>query len=185
MQKAQSARTPLGQLLSRIKNILEADTSEFRQLVQIAGLDPKLNFKNVELNGVPLAGQDLRGFDFSGANLCETGIEDSQYDCSTIFTSAKFSGRSLDPEVVNFNQRLLRLGFQEMEKAINAKLSQKYANNLDVISFTTLIKRAPREEIAEHWYNAMCSVRIPIQSGHQFRFEAGRDSDLMPATIPK
>ncbi len=28
-------------------------------------------------------------------------------------------------------------------------------------------------------------MRIPIQSGHRFRFEAGRDSDLMPATIPK
>ncbi|WP_296706001.1 hypothetical protein [Rhodoblastus sp.] len=28
-------------------------------------------------------------------------------------------------------------------------------------------------------------VRIPIQSGHRFRFEAGRASDLMSATIPK
>jgi integrase len=29
------------------------------------------------------------------------------------------------------------------------------------------------------------SVRIPIQSGHRFRFDAGRRSDLKPATIPK
>jgi hypothetical protein len=28
-------------------------------------------------------------------------------------------------------------------------------------------------------------VRIPTQSGHRFRFEAGRRSDLKPATIPK
>ena len=28
-------------------------------------------------------------------------------------------------------------------------------------------------------------VRIPTQAGHCFRLEAGRDSDLMPATIPK
>lgn len=27
-------------------------------------------------------------------------------------------------------------------------------------------------------------VRIPIQSGRRFRFEAGRDSDLIPAAIP-
>ena len=27
-------------------------------------------------------------------------------------------------------------------------------------------------------------VRIPTQSGRVFRFEAGRDSDLKPATIP-
>jgi hypothetical protein len=29
------------------------------------------------------------------------------------------------------------------------------------------------------------SVRIPTQSGHRFRFEAGHRSDLMSATIPK
>ena len=29
------------------------------------------------------------------------------------------------------------------------------------------------------------ALRIPTQSGHQFRFEAGHRSDLMPATIPK
>jgi hypothetical protein len=29
------------------------------------------------------------------------------------------------------------------------------------------------------------SVRIPTQSGHRFRFEAGHRSDLKPATIPK
>ena len=28
-------------------------------------------------------------------------------------------------------------------------------------------------------------VRIPTQSGHRFRFEAGHRSDLMSATIPK
>jgi transposase-like protein len=28
-------------------------------------------------------------------------------------------------------------------------------------------------------------VRIPTQSGHRFRFEAGHRSDLKPATIPK
>jgi hypothetical protein len=28
-------------------------------------------------------------------------------------------------------------------------------------------------------------LRIPIQSGRCFRFQAGRVSDLMPATIPK
>jgi hypothetical protein len=29
------------------------------------------------------------------------------------------------------------------------------------------------------------SMRIPTQSGHRFRFDAGRRSDLKPATIPK
>jgi hypothetical protein len=30
----------------------------------------------------------------------------------------------------------------------------------------------------------IAAVRIPIQSGHRFRFDAGRRSDLKPATIP-
>jgi hypothetical protein len=29
------------------------------------------------------------------------------------------------------------------------------------------------------------NVRIPTQSGHRFRFDVGRRTDLMPATIPK
>ena len=29
------------------------------------------------------------------------------------------------------------------------------------------------------------AVRIPIQSGHRFRFDVGHRSDLIPATIPK
>jgi hypothetical protein len=33
--------------------------------------------------------------------------------------------------------------------------------------------------------NSRPFVRIPTQSGHRFRFEAGHRSDLMPATIPK
>jgi hypothetical protein len=28
-------------------------------------------------------------------------------------------------------------------------------------------------------------VRIPIHSGHRFRFDVGRHSDLKPATVPK
>jgi uncharacterized RDD family membrane protein YckC len=32
---------------------------------------------------------------------------------------------------------------------------------------------------------AVDTLRIPTQSGHRFRFEAGHRSDLMSATIPK
>jgi hypothetical protein len=32
--------------------------------------------------------------------------------------------------------------------------------------------------------SAQKPVQIPTHSGQVFRFEAGRDSDLMPATVP-
>jgi hypothetical protein len=35
------------------------------------------------------------------------------------------------------------------------------------------------------WLRAGDVVRIPIQSGHRFRFDVGRHSDLKPATVPK
>jgi hypothetical protein len=45
--------------------------------------------------------------------------------------------------------------------------------------------------MAEEWDDPMATsflfgrLRIPTQSGHRFRFEAGHRSDLKPATIPK
>ena len=46
------------------------------------------------------------------------------------------------------------------------------------------IQPASAEQLAESIRKAEL-VRIPTQSGHRFRFEAGHRSDLMPATIPK
>ena len=42
--------------------------------------------------------------------------------------------------------------------------------SIEAIPFTTVTSRG---------------LRIPTQSGHRFRFDAGHRSDLKPATIPK
>jgi hypothetical protein len=43
-----------------------------------------------------------------------------------------------------------------------------------------------KAEIEALWakYDPAVEVRIPTEAGRVFRFEAGRDSDMKPATIP-
>ena len=52
--------TDLGSLLRRVENILTAEDASFVGLTRAAGLDPKQDFRNIYLNGIPLADQDLR-----------------------------------------------------------------------------------------------------------------------------
>src|SRR5208283_3200134 len=50
----------------------------------------------------------------------------------------------------------------------------------------TLLRRLPKlRMIGITGAHVATLVRIPIQSGRGFRFQAGHHSDLMPATIPR
>jgi hypothetical protein len=59
----------------------------------------------------------------------------------------------------------------------------------DVMAFTAnaviAVEAKARESFGSVVWDWIDEVRIPTQSGHRFRFEAGHRSDLMSATIPK
>lgn len=154
------AQAPIARMLETIRDVLDAETGEFRALAKAAALDPKVDFRNVELNGVPLADQDLSGFDFTGADLRDTGVERAKYNASTIFASARFSGRSLDPRVQAFNQKLRSLPFDGVEAALNDKLQNRRFADIDVASFTAAIRKAPDEKRARHWFGQMVSIGV-------------------------
>ena len=59
-----------------------------RALIEAGKLDPKKDFQRGSFCGMPLHGQDVRGFDFTGADLRETGIENAILDETTILTNA-------------------------------------------------------------------------------------------------
>jgi pentatricopeptide repeat protein len=141
-------------LLRRIENILTTEDVSFKGLATAAGLDPTRDFRGVYLNGVPLADQDLRGFDFSGSDLRNTGIERARRDRSTILELAIFDGPSLDPAVITFNNRLRNLRFSEIETELT-RLIEGGQRRFDVISFTTAIKKAPSLVKAAYWYEEM------------------------------
>ncbi|QLP96378.1 MAG: hypothetical protein HZY79_01765 [Rhodoblastus sp.] len=152
-RKADRPWTPMEQALRRIDDIVSSDRTSFRDLVDVSGLDPRLDFRNVRFNGVPLTDQDIRGFDFSGADLTDTDVQNARYDGATRFDGALFSGPSLDPDVIDFNRRLRDLRFGDAERAVRDRLA---ANRVvDVVGFSTLIKKAPDEMRRAHWLDEM------------------------------
>lgn len=81
----------------RLKAMLDHESDDFLELVQVVGLDPKSDFRFANLSNVNFGAADLRGFDFTGADL--TGATgDPQWDGSTILTDADLNGSVFDNE---------------------------------------------------------------------------------------
>jgi len=57
---------PLG---DQIRNVLEYKSDDFLELVKIAGLNPKSDFRYISLSGLNFFYMDLSGFDFTGSDL--------------------------------------------------------------------------------------------------------------------
>lgn len=55
--------------LDLMLEVERARTSDFLSLVKAAGLDPRNDFRFVNLRGIDVRGCDLRAFDFTGADL--------------------------------------------------------------------------------------------------------------------
>ncbi|HEX8166048.1 MAG TPA: hypothetical protein VF601_09705 [Beijerinckiaceae bacterium] len=149
----------LAGLLHRIERILTTEDASVKGLASAAGLDPKRDFRGIYLNGVPLVEQDLRGFDFSGSDLRNTGVERAKRDRTTIFDSAIFDGPSLDPNVIGFNQRLKGMRFVEIETELGKAVASG-RRRFDVISFTTAIRKAPNADRAARWYEEMLKAGV-------------------------
>ncbi|MEM1159371.1 MAG: pentapeptide repeat-containing protein [Pseudomonadota bacterium] len=62
-------------LAATIKKIEEAETDRFVDLVKIAGLDPKKDFRNRNLRNVDFSNSDLAGFDLRGSDLRGANFE--------------------------------------------------------------------------------------------------------------
>lgn len=81
---------PLGsEVYGRIARLLAADTSDFNQLVKLAGLNPAMDFRHADLAGTCMAGADLSGFDFSfsdfrNVNLSGARIAGARFECADL-----------------------------------------------------------------------------------------------------
>lgn len=73
----------------RVESIEGADTDVFSELVELAGLEPELDFRSSNLAGVDFQGSALARFDFSFADL----------------RNASWMGRLSDPKSVMFSLR--------------------------------------------------------------------------------
>jgi hypothetical protein len=66
-----------GHWLSRVEEVLSADTADLRQLAEIAGCDPRTFYVGQDLSECDLAGQDLRCMDLSGSNINISNLDDN------------------------------------------------------------------------------------------------------------
>jgi transposase len=81
---------------------------------------------------------------------------------------AAIGAATINPELLTSAEKLQYEGFQRREET-NAVI---LAMNKEGATIKQIVRRAGY-------------MRIPTQSGHRFRFDAGRHSDLKPATLPK
>jgi hypothetical protein len=51
--------------LDMVMTLLQANTSDLRELARLAGADPKTFYKGIEIRRLDLAGQDIEGMEFS------------------------------------------------------------------------------------------------------------------------
>ncbi len=145
---------PLGRLMTQIASIASTPDCTLLGLARAAGLEPARDFRNITLNGLPLADEDVSGFDFSGSDLRGTGIERARGRNRCRFDDAVFDGPSCDPKVISFNKTLRDASFGRCEQLMTEALERE-ERGYDVISFTTAIRKSPNLERAAHWFDAM------------------------------
>ncbi len=128
-------------LLESLEAIFTAPEVSLAALAKAGGLDPRRDFRNISLNGVPLDDQDVRGFDFSDSDLRGTNIQKAKRDNSSKFFNALFDGPSLDPVTVQFNRSLRPLRLREAANELLSATSRGVKP--DVITFNTMIAKSP------------------------------------------
>lgn len=141
-------------LLEEIESLMTAEDASIKGLAKAAGLDPARDFQGIYLQGMPLAEQDVDGFDFSESDLSDTGIENAKNIRRAKFNYTIFSGRSLDPRVIEFNRKLKDMPFRQVENELRSKI-EAGVRLYDVITFTTTITKAPDYARAKSWYEQM------------------------------
>lgn len=89
----------LSNINEQFNALANAETDNFVELALMIGLDPKKDFRFGDLSDVDLSNCDVRGFDFTGADLRRVKGTKVIWDSTTILTGADiensiFEGRS-------------------------------------------------------------------------------------------
>lgn len=80
------------------RKVLEADTSNFISLIEIAGLNPKRDLRYSDLSGVDFTDCDLRGCDLSGADLSNSTGQNVLWDETTSLRDADLTNSIFEDE---------------------------------------------------------------------------------------
>ena len=110
---------------------------------------------------MPLYEQDVSGFDFSGSDLRNTGIDQALNLRRAKFEGAIFDANvpSLDPQVIAFNRSLKGMSPTERNSTI-AKAVEAFTGIYDVVTFTTAIKRARSASEAQDFFDLLSKTHV-------------------------
>lgn len=73
---------------TKIRSIEKIKSGNFTDMARVAGLDPKNDFKWLNLSGVDFTNSDLTGFDFTGCNLRKCKFEKAEISGATFGMNA-------------------------------------------------------------------------------------------------
>ena len=79
---------------ARVRRVLSADTDDFCELLELAGLDPGKDLRFQDFSGCDFSGANLRGYDFTGARLHGCRFEGALIDGAR-FDQAEINGTNL------------------------------------------------------------------------------------------
>lgn len=93
-----------------LRAVKGAESDTFSVLSKIAGLDPAIDFKFINLDDVDFNGSDLRNFNFSYTSLRNTNWAGAVYDNSTILTGAELAGSNIQRDALFHLSQLPTIG---------------------------------------------------------------------------
>ncbi|UVK39954.1 pentapeptide repeat-containing protein [Mesorhizobium sp. AR10] len=78
--------------VAALQSVAKASEAPFEQMVKLGGLQPSRDLRFADLQGVNISDSDIRGFDFTGADLRDCVGVRFKMDSTTILDGAELSG---------------------------------------------------------------------------------------------
>lgn len=135
--------------LNRVTQIVKSKNKNFSQLATLAGLDPKKDFKNMNLDGIDFENSDLSFFDFSGSSMRSCVFSDSNL-VGTVFSGtdllfSKVSSSQLEylrEKIKNYNQLTIDkidvISMRQLTNSVVSLMSELYITKTDLCDMSDL-----------------------------------------------
>jgi hypothetical protein len=180
--------------------VWNARDSKLLTLVKAGGLDPRTDFRHCDLRGWPLAGEDVRGIDFTGSDMRMTGIFSALRDETTILDNIIFDSTDEEadfvladnpgvielsghPDIKLSMKNLLNDAKEDARKqnfvsaSIKARHAYELASDLPDNELIPVANFAVRASIAFGKYQSFCGIH------EQHEITAAEVSDLLERVV--
>lgn len=161
--------------LAAIDKVLNSDKSRFDLLVELAGLNPKHDFKNSDLRCLNLCGADLRGFDFTGSDLRQcVRNQNTIIDKSTILEHARIDWIDVETLPIVEKMQQVEVASGDLRQKLLLELTTEFGITQHVVAY--IVSAASRAHTLDDFLDfALFLPAIPTEG----------QSDTLKATAKK